>query len=285
VESSEENTSVKCKDAGQSVSDSTFKQTWTDGPALTSWQRFGLTIVRDFMPHDLIDHYVVARGTDAQRWPSDPMPYLEEPTLLDLCCYPPLTALLTDLIGEPPLLHLNLTDFRSTQRKWHQDAYLNPPEVGDYYAAVWFVLDAIHPDAGPFEYVPGSNRWPKGWRLTSEDAKFMATDAQRRDPYFWRDWPSITQESVGEYWQTLINGDLVVPFWPAFKGDVLIWSPWLIHRGSIPIDLNRERRALIAHFSGVNHRSDMPDRMSWNQGEFALNGQKIRGKTLERFQV
>ena len=46
------------------------------------------------------------------------------------------------------LLHLALTGWISTQRDWHQDDYLNPPFVANWYAAVWMALDDISAESG-----------------------------------------------------------------------------------------------------------------------------------------
>jgi hypothetical protein len=46
----------------------------------------------------------------------------------------------------------------------------------------------------------------------------------------------------------------------AEKSDVLIWHGRLMHRGTVPSNRNAIRRALITHYSGIGHRSDMPQR-------------------------
>jgi len=234
------------------------------------WEKDGLVILRDFVPHNLIDAYAQARGTVPVRW-DFPTPYMHEKTILDLCCWKPLTDQLTALLGEEPLLHLNLTAFVSTQRAWHQDAYLNADEVGDYYAAAWMALDDIDPRSGPFEFVRGSHRWPD--RLSRDDAMAMATDEERAHPEWYIKWPNWTEGKVGAYWQEQIDSrqSEIERFIPATKGDVLIWSPWLVHRGSVPEVQGMERRSLISHFSGVNHRSDMQERSRHEDGgQFAV---------------
>ena len=52
----------------------------------------------------------------------------------------------------------------------------------------------------------------------------------------------------------------------AKKGDVLFWHPRLLHRGSTPNDFNLERRALISHYSGINHRPDFPTAVPVGKG-------------------
>lgn len=236
---------------------------------LEHYQDHGYAIVRNFLPDDLIDAYVEARGTDERRW-THPTPYMHELTILDLCCYRPLTEQLARSLGESPVLHLNLTGFRSTQRAWHQDGYLNPPEVGDFYVAVWMALDEIHEDSGPFEMVPDSHKWDT--RLSREDAYAMGTEEQRAHPDWHRMWPSWTEDRVAAFWEEEIGWRQasVQRFWPAHKGDVLFWHPWLVHRGSVPVDPHLERRALISHFSGAKHRDDMKLRDTHNGALYAV---------------
>jgi len=103
-------------------------------------------IVPRLIPDEVIEHYCEVRRRIAapEGWAS-PTPYLEVPEIRELCLYKPLTDLLEHLLGEPMGLHLNLTGWVSTERDWHQDDYLNPPQLNGHYAAVWTALDRIHP--------------------------------------------------------------------------------------------------------------------------------------------
>lgn len=94
------------------------------------------------------------------------------------------------------------------------------------------------------------------------DAQALAADEQRSHPDWHRLWPTWTQEHVAGHWEDQVRrrAAAVDRFHPAHRGDELIWSPWLVHRGSVPLDPARERRAVIAHFSGARHRPEMPDR-------------------------
>jgi phytanoyl-CoA dioxygenase PhyH len=188
---------------------------------------------------------------DADRpggWP-DACPYMRCPELLDIGTYAPLAHALYETVGEPMGLHLNLTGWTSTLRNWHQDGYLNPADTGDYYAAVWIALDDIHPDAGVFQFVPGSHRWH---RLTFEQ---ISRVVDVNDP----GWPTHTEAVLTPLVeQEIIDRDArVVDYTPA-RGDVLLWHPRLYHRGSSPLVPNAFRPALIAHYSGIHHRPDFP---------------------------
>ena len=54
------------------------------------------------------------------------------------------------------------------------------------------------------------------------------------------------------------RGELEIEKFLAKKGDVLLWHARLMHRGSIPNDPDLWRETAILHYSGVNHRPDMP---------------------------
>jgi ectoine hydroxylase-related dioxygenase (phytanoyl-CoA dioxygenase family) len=172
------------------------------------------------------------------------------------------------LIGEDMLLHLCLTGWVSTERGWHQDDYLNPPHVNSWYAAVWIALGDIHPDSGPFEYVPGSHRWPliRGEKVR----KFLTKQelAVRAPETGINPWERLAERFVNPAIEAEIaeSGRPIVPYL-AKRGDVLIWHGRLIHRGSVAKVPWMERRSLITHYSGVNHRPDMPDRALDQNGE------------------
>lgn len=186
-------------------------------------------------------------------WPHA-TPYLEHPTLRRLLTYLSLSHYLERLIGEPPGLHLNLTGWVSTERDWHSDQYLNEPGVDDAYAAVWVALDDIHPDSGPFQYVAGSHRWPQ----VNREKLLEATDLTTENP----EWPKLTEDVVASLLAEEIEArQATVSTYLPHRGDVLIWHPRLVHRGSKPKVPGLERRAVIAHYSGVSTRSkiDMPN--------------------------
>jgi ectoine hydroxylase-related dioxygenase (phytanoyl-CoA dioxygenase family) len=183
---------------------------------------------------------------------SSPTPYLDVPEIRKLCLYKPLTDLLEHLIGEPMGLHLNLTGWVSTERDWHQDDYLNPVAINGHYAAVWMALDQIQTDAGPFEFVPGSHRWP-----IIRQAKVLQQlgNANADDPA----WPYESERLLTPFFEQEIKKRRVVvePFL-GNKGDVLVWHARLLHRGSLPKRRDAERRSMIAHYSAVSRRTDMP---------------------------
>lgn len=232
-------------------------------PMQLAWRREGVAILPRFLPDDLMEAYSERRAAVKHPggWPS-PTPYLDVPEMRELALYPPLMEQLRELIGEPMLLHLCLTGWVSTERGWHQDDYLNPPFVNSWYAAVWMALDDIHPDSGPFEYVPGSHRWPL---LRGDKVRAHMSPKQATSPI----WPQISESLVVPAVDAEIkrrNGE-VRPF-VAKRADVLIWHGRLMHRGSMPNKPGMPRKSLICHYSGVAHRPDFPTRAQDANGQF-----------------
>jgi hypothetical protein len=197
-------------------------------------------------------------------------PYMDHPALLDLCCQPHLAETLEDLIGEPMGVHLNLTGWTSTRRDWHFDQYLNEPYVGGFYAAVWIALDGISPHAGPFQYVPGSHRW---WPPISQAKMREALGGDGVGP----DWPTKSERILSPLFEAeLCNREVTPSQFLGHRGDVLIWHSRLLHRGSVPVNPLLERRGLIAHYSGIRHRPDMPPAVQHRLGGwyFPLQGRQ-----------
>ena len=224
----------------------------TLNPRQAFWRENGYLILEKFIPDEIVDRYVAVRERikDPLGWHS-PNAYEEVEEMRDLALYAPLAEIMEQLIGKTLGLHLVLSGWRSTTRDWHQDDYLNPPEVNSHYMAAWFALDSISPDSGPFEFVPGSHRWPLVRR-----SKIMAqlpSGAALDDS-----WPWLSEEILSPFFDAEIDRrNAEVRQFLGKKGDVLLWHSNLLHRGSLPRNPYIERRSLIAHFTAVGHRNDM----------------------------
>lgn len=180
-----------------------------------------------------------------------PTSYLVSQSMLAVGLSRQLVEPLNVLFNENALLHLALTGWVSTERNWHQDSYLNPPNVWSSYAAVWIPLDDIDEDAGPFEYVPGSHRW----EVLRRERLFNFLDPSVRSS---PNWPSITQGEVARICEEQIAAKGVKPvIYAPQKGRVLIWHSNLMHRGTEPRNKDLLRKSLILHYSGVSRRTDM----------------------------
>lgn len=260
------------------------------GDFRVEWRKDGYLILKNFIPHELIDAYVARYERDNGKYAPigyiTGTPYMQVDEIKDLSLYAPLVEILNGLIGEPMGMSLNLCNWVSTERNWHQDDYLNPPEVNGHYLACWFALDDIHPDSGVFEFVPGSHKWPV---MRGEKVRALLEPHERADPL----WPRIAERFLDEVFERKIieeyKKNRQVAYekakekagdgWPCFeidspikrwsdakKGDVLIWHSWLAHRGSKPKNPNLLRKSLITHYSGINHRPDMQKPLLWENG-------------------
>jgi hypothetical protein len=234
-----------------------------------SWRRDGVVELRGFLPDALVDAYIACRSEIGPLGWLDPTPYLRVPELRDLALYPPLMAIMESLLSEPMMLHLALTGWVSSQRAWHQDDYLNPPFVASWYAAVWIALDDIDPDSGPFEYLPGSHQWGL---LRRDRVMTFLTDEEltRKEPLTGHNqWEKYAERFVTPAVERQIAASgLQSRQFLGRKGDVLIWHGRLMHCGSKPNVPHMPRRSLITHYSGVNHRTDMPNRAQAEGGGY-----------------
>ncbi len=227
------------------------------------WRSSGYVILKNFLPEALIENYCRLRSkvSNLGGWYC-PTPYMYYRELRDICLYSPLMEVMKLLIGEEMGLHLNLTGWVSTTRDWHQDDYLNPPFVNSWYAAVWMALDDIHPDAGPFEFVPGSHKWP----LLRRD---LVWNYMEQEETLKPDWPIVSEKICVPAFEDYIHRtNSKVETFLGKKGDVLIWHGRLAHRGSLAKNPNLARKSLIAHYSALSKREDMPHRAKWNNGQW-----------------
>jgi hypothetical protein len=218
------------------------------------WWEHGFLIKKNFIPDDLLDRYWARRSAleNPGGWPNG-SPFLEVPEALDLSVHRPLVDLLEHLIGEPMAVNLNLTGIISTERNWHQDDYLNYAGTKSWYCAVWFAVKDIDPDSGPFEYVPGSHRWP----VVRRDRIRLFLPEQDRHT---NEWPKKSEAILDPILiDEIAKRGAEVRAFNAEKGDVLIWHGRLIHRGSPPKVPGRVRHSFIAHYTGLNHWANGPN--------------------------
>jgi ectoine hydroxylase-related dioxygenase (phytanoyl-CoA dioxygenase family) len=242
-------------------------------PSKADWNENGFVIKKSFIPEELMANYEkcwiennaeIVDGnlvmTRPGGWP-DCTPYRRHEEVMGILCYKGIHDTIEELIGEPGGVHLNLTGWVTTTRNWHQDTYLNPGHVGDYYVAIWVALETINPDSGPFQLVPGSHMW----RTVTREKVLSALPEEKRD----YKWPTHSEELLTPLFEYLIEQrqSEVLTYLPE-RGDVLFWHGRLLHRGSLPKINGMPRKSLIAHYSGINHRQDMPKAQKSGDGWF-----------------
>jgi len=222
------------------------------------WKDNGLIVKSNLLSNDVIDNYKKEwvrdnrKNSDRPNGYQSPCPYMQIPSLLELATCGPIQNMLKSLIGEPMGVHLALTSWKSTERDWHQDSYLNPSHVKDWYIAVWIALNDIHEDSGPFEFIRGSHILPP-----IEQNKIITEFGLDKNDTA---WPKKSEELLTPLLDDFIDkAELNIEKFVPKKGDVLFWHSRLLHRGSKPKNVGLWREAVILHYSGVNHRGDMPD--------------------------
>lgn len=230
------------------------------------WNQDGYVVLEKAYPDDMIDRYVAEweqvcgplhhhpdLTVDAPRLGGHrETDYMILPSLMEMVTYKPVQDVIESLIGEPVGANLVLSGMVSTRRNWHVDHYLNPPCVGDAYSATWIALGDIDARSGPFQAIPGSHLWWPGKTITK---RLIGRAVDLGDDR----WPAHSEEVLTPLVQAEAarRGAEIMTYLPK-RGDCLIWSSRLMHRGSIPEIDNMHRPALIWHGSGLTHRSDFP---------------------------
>jgi len=224
-----------------------------------TYRKNGCLVKRGFIPSELIDEYFSLRERlDLGVGEFDSVTnYVEYLPVRRIACYPPLIKLLNELHSAEMGLIFTLTKLQSTQRGWHQDAYLDHDDALPRLA-VWIALGDVTAECGPFEYVEGSHRWPalsnlKVNNFLKEDFHWPA--AQRNKKPGVLPWGRISEAFVDPAVHKEMARQGVKPKqFLAKKGDLLIWYGRLMHRGSKATNPGATRPALIGHFAPVFER-------------------------------
>jgi len=225
------------------------------------WRDHGYVVIPNMIDQSLIDEYIALRKelNLGKAHFSNFTPYVDHDIIRRITLGSNMHEILSEVMGQDMGLHFTLTAFHSTERGWHQDDYLNPDYVYSNYCAAWISLGEINPDAGPFEFVDGSHKWPCVRRHLvqkhlSEEFAMLTDSADGGKGH----WAEFAETFVNEaYVRELEEKNCVVSQFLGRPGDVLIWHGKLVHRGSAPNDPSLERPSMISHFSGTTVRSDI----------------------------
>lgn len=215
------------------------------------WAENGFLLLEGLIEEADCDEYLELRNglrLGTKPFP-DFVPYLHYDVIKRMFCSPAVNCLINDLVGEELGLHFNLTPFVSTERGWHQDEYLNPPDTYGRYVAIWIAVDDVPESSGPFEFVRGSHKLPtvcKDKVMPYLKAQYQAGDLNRQD------WSGHSSMFVNPAYFLKFAGDRhPVTKFLGKKGDVLIWHSRLIHRGSPPTSPESIRPGIIGHYSPI----------------------------------
>jgi ectoine hydroxylase-related dioxygenase (phytanoyl-CoA dioxygenase family) len=247
----------------------------------------GYLILRDFIPHDLIDAYLALRdrlGLGQQQFP-DSTPFLEHREIRDILIYKPLMDVIRELHAAEMGLIFALTGFKSTKRGWHQDAYLDADEAVPRLAS-WIACGDVTPQVGPFEYVPGSHRWMGLSNLRIND--YLKPDFHWPSGHVARKagelgWGRISEAFIDPAVYAKIERDgAEVHEFTAKKGDVLLWYGRLMHRGSPPRQDGATRPGIIGHYAPIFERRRGYFAKASDGGRFICPPHKIAHVTSNR---
>jgi hypothetical protein len=217
------------------------------------WREHGYIVFEKIIPDELINRYLDLRsraGLGRGGFPNL-APYDSFGEIRDLNLYAPLMERVEKMLGYRVALHFNLSGFTSTERGWHQDDYMADPLVAASGIAMWFALDDIHPDAGPFEFVPGSHRWPI--MRMPKVIKYLRPEVLDNRENKYEFWAHLAEYYVNPAFEAeMRRRGAAVKVFHARKGDVLIWHGGLVHRGAHPKNNAIDRPAIIAHYCDPN---------------------------------
>lgn len=174
-------------------------------------------------PGDLAEADLATKRT----WIRKLMWFVEHDARLgDMARDPALTATLTRLMGEPPVLFQDMALLKpagvGSEKPWHQDcAYFNIDPAARV-VGVWIALDQATPANGCMHIVPGSHRAGPLGHFKRRDWQICDTDID-------------------------LGGIVAVPLPP---GGALLFSG-LLHHGTPPNRSDRPRRALQYHYKNA----------------------------------
>jgi ectoine hydroxylase-related dioxygenase (phytanoyl-CoA dioxygenase family) len=158
--------------------------------------------------------------------------FLEQEAIRRLALNSRLTPIVHDLLGHVPVICNSLNFETGSGQSDHVDAlFMTPPTPGRLVAS-WIAFEDCELTAGPLRYYPGSNKIPP-YVFSSGNNTCIPTEMDQ--------WDSYMREQVDKL-------GLKPEVFPARRGDVFIWSAYLLHGGSPIVDPKRTRKSVVFHY-------------------------------------
>ena len=158
--------------------------------------------------------------------------FLEHEDVRRLALNPRLTPIVRDLLGHVPVICNSLSFQQGSGQPDHVDSlYMTPPSPGQLVAS-WVALEDCDLNAGPLRYYPGSHKIPQ---YVFSNGKPTAIQEEMDQ------WNAHMQEHVRRM-------GLTPEVFPARRGDVFIWSAYLLHGGSHIVDPKLTRKSIVFHY-------------------------------------
>jgi hypothetical protein len=176
--------------------------------------------------------------------------YVRSEAVREALCLPEILTKLDLVLGRRVIPHQTLNLPVSSQQAAHSDAILMTTAPPGCLVAVWFALEDITPDSGPFLLYPESHRLPYISaaevgipRGASEEESARVYDANYYD---------LVKSRIAD------SGLAPRTYLPR-KGDALFWHSNLIPGAALTARAGATRRSLTAHYyaAGVDHYSDL----------------------------
>ncbi len=158
--------------------------------------------------------------------------YLESASVRALALNDRITPILAALLGHTPVLCNSLSFEQGSGQIDHVDALYMTPRSQHHLIAIWVALEDCHVDAGPLRYFPGSHRIPPHVFSTGSNHFVQEEMGQ------WADYMQRECAARGLQPETFA----------ARKGDVFIWSAYLLHGGSPIADASKTRKSVVFHY-------------------------------------
>lgn len=158
--------------------------------------------------------------------------YLEQESVRSLALNERITPIVSALLGRPPVLCNSLSFEQGSAQPDHVDSLYMTPRTPHHLVAIWVALEDCHGDAGPLRYYPGSHKIPQ-YVFSNGSHHFVPEEMPQWDRYM--------QEQVEGFG---LKPEVFLPR----KGDVFIWSAYLLHGGSAINDVTRTRRSIVFHY-------------------------------------
>jgi hypothetical protein len=176
--------------------------------------------------------------------------YVRSEAVRQALCLPEILAKLDLVLGRRVIPHQTLNLPVSSQQAAHSDAILMTTDPPGCLVAVWFALEDITPDSGPFLLYPESHRLPY---ISAAEVGIPRGASEEESA---RVYDANYYDLIGS---RIADSGLVSHTHLPRKGDALFWHSNLIHGAELTTRADATRRSLIAHYfaDGVEHYSDL----------------------------
>lgn len=158
--------------------------------------------------------------------------YLESPSIRRLALNSRITPILKSLLADTPVLCNSLNFLHGSAQADHVDSLYMTPRSAGHLLAIWVALEDCEMDAGPLRYYPGSHK--------IEQYRF-STGSNHNVPEEMPLWSSYMEEQV-------LRLGLKPQTFAAKRGDVFIWSAYLLHGGSPILSPGKTRNSIVFHY-------------------------------------